>query len=172
MLMKSDIFMDKVDELSERVYHAQMKDVEEARQYVKDITALIYDYKMTGMIYDFYADDVEIFKQDCRKFSSPDEFFKDVITFEAAFPDLTADIENVIVNKAGDDFYKVFRRLRYRGTNTGLSKYGPSTGKSLGNNCLNLTLMYLKKIDDKWKITMAVDSDSEDWIREVQTLDA
>lgn len=41
MLMKSDIFMDKVDELSERVYHAQMKDVEEARQYVKDITALI-----------------------------------------------------------------------------------------------------------------------------------
>lgn len=172
MLMKSDIFMDKVDELSERVYNAQMKNVEEARQYIKDITALIYDYKMTGMIYDFYADDVEIFKQDCRKFTSSDEFFKDVITFEAAFPDLIADIENVIINKAGDDCYKVYRRLRFRGTNTGLSKYGTATGKILGDNCLNLTVMYLKKINGKWKITMAIDSDSEDCIRQIQTADA
>ena len=166
--MKSDVYMDTIEKLCDQVYNNPMKDKEDARQYVKDMTALIYDYKMLGMIYDFYADDAEVIKQNCEKLIGPDDFFKNASPFVAAFPDLIADVENIIVNKVDDNFFKVFRRLRYKGTNTGLSKYGPATGKSLQNKCLNLTLMYLKKIDGKWKVTFAVDSDSEDCIRDAQ----
>jgi hypothetical protein len=169
--LKSDIFMDKVEELCKAVYNNPMSDVEDARRYVKDLTALIYDYKMLGMIYDFYAEDSEVIKQNCEKLVGPNDFFMNVSSFTAAFPDLVADVENVIVNKIDDESFKVYRRLRYKGTNTGLSKYGPATGKSLEDKCLNLTLMYIKKIDEQWKITFAVDSDSEDWIRDVQSFD-
>ncbi|MFQ7473309.1 MAG: ester cyclase [Anaerovoracaceae bacterium] len=169
--MKSDVYMDAIEKLCDDVYNNPMKDVEDARQYVKDITALIYDYKMLGMIYDFYAEDAEVIKQNCEKLIGPDAFFKNVSPFLAAFPDLTADVENIIVNKENDESFKVFRRLRYKGTNTGISKYGKATGKSLENKCLNLTLMYIKKINGKWKITFAVDSDSEDCIRDAQIAD-
>lgn len=168
--MKSDIFMDECERLCDEVYNADIKDKEDARQYIRNMTALIYDYKMLGMIYDFYAEDCEVYKEDCSKLVGPDAFFKRVAVFAAAFPDLKADVENIIVNKENDESYKVFRRLRYKGTNTGLSKYGPATGKSLQDKALNLTLMYLKKINGEWKITFSVDQDSEDWIREVQTL--
>ena len=169
--MKSDVYMDAIENLCDQVYNNPMKDKEDARQYVKDMTALIYDYKMLGMIYDFYAEDAEVIKQNCERLVGPDAFFKNVSPFLAAFPDLTADVENIIVNKENDESFKVFRRLRYKGTNTGISKYGKATGKSLENKCLNLTLMYLKKIDGKWKITFAVDSDSEDCIRDAQIAD-
>lgn len=170
--MRSDIYMDKIEELCDAVYANPMEDVEDARQYVKDLTALIYDYKMLGMIYDFYAEDAEVIKQNCEKLVGPDEVFRNVSTFTAAFPDLVADVENVIINKENDESFKAFRRLRYKGHNTGFSKYGPATGKSLEDKCLNLTLMYLKKIDGKWKITFAVDSDSEDTICNAQIKDS
>ena len=32
-------------------------------------------------------------------------------------------------------------------------------------------MMYIKKIDDKWKVTFSVDSDSEDCIRDAQIAD-
>ena len=51
----------------------------------------------------------------------PDEVFRNVSTFTAAFPDVTADVENVIINKENDDSFKAFLRLRFKGLNTGLS---------------------------------------------------
>lgn len=167
--MICDVYMDKILELTEMVDNCEMRDKEEVRAFIRNLTALVYDYKMIGKLYDFYLEDVEYHKQSRISFSGVDELVHHVIGFTAEFPDLKADIENIIVYKQSDDFYKVFRRLRYRGTNLGFSKYGPPTGKSLGDNCLNLSLMHLKRVDGKWKIVMEVNSDSEAWIREVET---
>lgn len=167
--MICDIYMDRIEEMSDMVYNAELKDKEEAREFVRNLTSLIYDYKMIGMVYDFYAEDVEYHKQSRISFFSSDELVQHLIAFTAAFPDLRADIENIIINKVADNFYKVFRRLRYHGTNLGFSKYGSATGKSLGDNALNLSLFHLKRIDGQWKIVFEVNSDSEDWLRRVQT---
>ncbi len=165
--MLSDIFMDKVDELTNIVYNLEIKGKEDARVFIRALTGLIYDYKMFGMIYDFYTEDVEYYKQNRIQFNSSDEYVRQVIDFTAAFPNLKADIENIIVYKVSDDYYKIFRRLRYKGENLGFSKFGPATGKSLEDKCLNLTLLHLKRINGNWKIDFEVNSDSEPWIREV-----
>lgn len=166
--MICDIYMDRIDEMSQMVYNAQMKDKDEVRRFVRNLTSLVYDYKMIGLIYDFYLENVEYHKQSRISFSCSDDLVQQIISFTAAFPDLRADIENLIVYKVSDDFYKIFRRLRYRGTNTGFSQYGPPTGKSLGDNALNLSLFHLKKVEGSWKIVFEVNSDSEDWIRRTQ----
>lgn len=170
-MMVADIKMDRIDALSKAVYGAQMKDKEEVRQFIRDLTELIYDCKMIGMAYDFYAEDVVHHKQSRTSYYSSDEVVQSIIAFTAAFPDLTADIENVIVYKVDDGFYKIFRRLRYHGTNLGYSKFGPPTGKSLGDGCLNLAVIHLKKVNGAWKIVFEVNSDSEDLLRRTQSAD-
>lgn len=170
--MLSDAFMDKVDELTEIVYHKDICNKEDARLFIRALTGLIYDYKMIGMIYDFYTENVEYYKQNRIQFESSDELVRQVINFTAAFPNLKADIENIIVYKVNDDYYKIFRRLRYKGNNLGFSQYGPATGRSLENGCLNLSLLHLKRIEGQWKIDFEVNSDSEPWIREVCSVTA
>ncbi|MDF2614490.1 MAG: hypothetical protein K0S71_2276 [Clostridia bacterium] len=167
--MISDLYMDTIDELMEAVDNCKFEDKEEVRSFVCNLTKLVYDYKMMGKLYDFYLEDVEYHKQNRRRIHGVVDLVHNVLDMCAEFPDLKTDIENVIVYKVDDTFYKVFRRLRYKGTNSGYSKYGPPTGKSLGDNCLNLSLMHLKKVDGQWKFVFEVNCDSEGWIKEVQT---
>ena len=167
--MICDMYMDRIDEMREMVYQAQMRDKEEVRAFVRNLTSLVYDYKMIGMLYDFYLEDVEYHKQSRIDLHGAEELVQHTLSFCAAFPDLRADVENVIVSKVDESFYKVFRRLRYRGTNTGPGAYGLPTGKSLEDNALNLSLFHLKKVGGAWKIVFEVNSDSEDWLRRVQT---
>lgn len=167
--MICDVYMDEIDFLRDRVYHAEMKDKEEVRTFVRDLKKLVYDYKMVGMLYDFYTENVEYHKQNRISFSGVEDLVNQVLEFTVAFPDLKADVENLIVYKVDDSFYKVFCRLRYRGTNTGFSRFGAPTGKSLGDGCLNLSLFHLKKIGGSWKIDFEVNSDSEALIRETLT---
>ncbi len=84
-------------------------------------------------------------------------------------PVLETEIDHIIVYQAAPDFWKVYRRMRLKGTNLGFSPYGPATGKSLGERCLNLTMLYLKQVDGQWKIPFAVNSDSEHLLQMTQT---
>lgn len=80
---------------------------------------------MIGRIYDFYDVNVEYHKQNKVIFSSIEDVVRSVADLLAAFPNLRTNIENVIVYKVTDDFYKVSKRLHYWGNNYGPSKYGP-----------------------------------------------
>lgn len=104
--------------------------------------------KVIGEIYRLYPAEVDYYKQNRIELHTADEVAKEVLELTAAFPDLRADVEHVIVYKVDDGFYKVFRRLRYRGTNLGFSRCGPPTHRSLGDGCLNLSLFHLKLVDD------------------------
>lgn len=168
--MIADLYFDKIEELMAAVDNCKFEDKEEVRSFVANLTKLVYDYKMMGKLYDFYLEDVEYHKQNRRRIHGVEELVHEVLNLCAEFPDLSTDIENIIVYKADDDFYKIFRRLRYKGTNSGYSKYGPPTGKSLEDKCLNLSLMHLKKVEGNWKFVFEINSDSEGWIREVETL--
>ena len=169
--MLCDKKMDEIWSLSDQVYHPKLETAEDVRSYIRALTALIYDYKMIGVIYDVYAEDVVYHKQSGIRLHSPDEIACQVTDLTAAFPDLRAQVDHIIVSPQGPDFFKVFRRMRLQGTCTGFSQYGPATHKSLGDRCLNLTMMHLKQIDGQWKIVFEVNSDSENLIRRTLTAD-
>lgn len=168
--MRCDVYMDEIDQLRTAVYNAELKDVEEVRSFVCNLTKLIYDYKMVGMLYDFYTPRVEYYKQNRITFAGVEDLVNHVLEFTTAFPNLRTDVEHVIVKKVNDEYYKVFRRLRYKGTNTGRSRLGEPTGKDLGDGCLNLSLFHLKKLGGEWKIDFEVNSDSEELIRDTLTM--
>ncbi len=163
------LYAQEIRRLNDCVDHAELNTNEDVRQFICNITRLIYDYKMIGRIYDFYDANVEYHKQNKVVFDNIEDVVRSVADLTAAFPNLRTNIENVIVYKVSDDFYKVSKRLHYWGNNYGASKYGPPTGKSLANNCLSMSLIHLKRVDGCWKITFEINSDSEAWLEEVQT---
>jgi predicted ester cyclase len=164
--MIADINMDRIEELSEAIEAIELKNVKEVEAFVRNYTTLIWDYKMIGKIYDYYQPDIEVIREDRILIKGVDKVVEDVTILLAAFPDMKVDIENVIVSGNQEEGYKIFRRMRYKGTNKGYSRFGPPTGKSLGNNCLALSMFYLKKIDGAWKITSEMDMRSTEWIEE------
>lgn len=167
--MRCDEKMDEIWTLSDLVSAPELETLEDVRAYIRSLTTLIYDYKMVGLIYEAYAEDVEYHKQSGIRLYGPDDIAKNVTELTAVFPDLHAEIDNIIVYRQGPDFFKVFRRVRYQGTCTGFSPYGPATGKSLGDCCFNLTMIHLKRVRERWKIVFEVNADSEELLRQVQT---
>lgn len=165
----SDVIADEARLLLTEVDNVELHSNDDARKYIYNITKIIYDYKMIGKIHDFYSESAEYHKQDKTVFASLEDVVHNVGEFCAAFPNLTTSIESIIIFKENDDFYKASRRLRYRGNNYGKSRFGPPTGKSLANNCLGMSMLYLKKLDGQWKITFEINNDSETWLQEVQT---
>lgn len=167
-MLRSDEHADEIRRLSAAVDDPTLVTNDDVRQFVRDFTSLVWDYKIIGAVYRLYPEHVEYHKQNRIELTSADEIAKQVLGFTAEFPDLRADVEHVIVYKVSDDFFKVFRRLRFKGTNLGFSAQGPATGRSLEDKCLNLSLFHLKRIDGRWQIPFEVNSDSERWIKEVE----
>lgn len=157
-----------IDRLSAAVYQAAPTNESEMREFIRALTSLVYDYKMLGIIYDFYDENITYYKQSGIELHGIEEIVRNVNELLAAFPDLEAQVDHIIVSKQSEDFYKIFRRVRYFGHNLGFSPHGPATGKSLGNRCLNLTMMHLKRIGGTWKIVFEVNSDSEALLRRTQ----
>ena len=169
MINFTDIYADEIKRLVAEVDSADFQTNDDVRDFIYNLTKLVYDYKMIGKIYDFYSKDVEYHKQNKVLFHDIEDVVRDVAAFEAAFPNLKTNIESIIVYKVDNDFYKVSKRLHYWGNNYGIGKYGVATGKSLANNCMSMSIIHLKRIKGEWKITFEINNDSELWLEEVQT---
>lgn len=167
----TDIYADAIKSLEARISSNELRNLEDAKAYITDITTLIYDYKMIGKIYDYYAEHVEYYKQNKVVFTNVEDVVRNVAEFCAAFPNLTTKMEHLIAYKVDDNFFKISKRLRYHGNNYGCSKFGPPTGKSLDDNCLSMSQLHLKRIDNQWKIVFEINNDSEAWLEKVQTTD-
>lgn len=165
----SAIHAAEIRRLEKTIRQMEIRTNDDVREYITCLTKLIYDYKMIGLIYEYYTENIEYHKQNKQVFLNIEDVVRSVADLCAAFPNLRTNIENIIVYKQNDDFYKVSRRLHYWGNNYGASKYGPPTGKSLANNCLNMSMIYLQRIDGIWKITFEINNDSEAWMEEVMT---
>lgn len=169
MINFTDIYADEIKRLVAEVDSADFQTNDDVRDFIYNLTKLVYDYKMIGKIYDFYSKDVEYHKQNKVLFHDIEDVVRDIAAFEAAFPNLKTNIESIIVYKVDNDFYKVSKRLHYWGNNYGIGKYGVATGKSLANNCMSMSIIHLKRIKGEWKITFEINNDSELWLEEVQT---
>lgn len=169
--MLANINADKIRDLSKKIENVELNERTDVIEFVKNYTMLTYDYQMVGLIYDYYKEDVEVLKENRIRLKGLDQLVHDRQVLLAAFPNIKTKIENVIVSGNVEEGYKVFRRMKYEGTNTGYSPYGPPTGKRLGNACLGLSMFYLNKIDGKWKITYEMDMRSEEWMGKIMTKD-
>lgn len=169
--MLADICADKIKELLQAIKNIDLKEKSDVKQFVRDYTTLIYDYQMVGLIYDYYKEDVEVLKENRVRLKGVEAVVKDRQVLLAAFPDLKTKIENIIVSGNAQDGWKIFRRMRYKGTNNGYSEFGPPTGKKMGNNCLGLSMFYMRKLNNRWKITHEMDMRSAEWMQEIMAND-
>jgi hypothetical protein len=169
--MLADINADKIKALSETIKNIDLKDKSDVKEFVKNYTALIYNHQMVGLIYDFYEENVEVLKENRIRLKGIESVVQDKQVLLAAFPDLKVKIENIIVSEDGEGGFKIFRRMRYEGTNIGYTKFGPPTGKSLGNECLGLSMFYMNKKNGSWKITHEMDMRSTEWMEKTMKND-
>lgn len=155
--MLTDIYADDMNKLLRDIKNVDLKEKSDVADFVTKYTTLIYNYNMIGLIYDYYKEDIEVLKEDKLRLKGVDAVVNDMLELQAAFPNLRVKIENTIISGNAEDGYKVFRRMKYTGTNTGYSKYGAATGNELGNNCFGLSMLYINNIDGKWKVTGEID---------------
>ena len=170
--MLADINADEIKELMKDMENVDLKTKEDVKRFVTSFTKLTYDHMMFGLMIDFYEKDVEVLKENRNRIKGIEAVVYDRQVLKAAFPNLTTKIGNLIVTGNAEDGYKIFRRMRYEGDNTGASQYGPATGKSLGKSCLGLSMFYMKKINGSWKITHEMDMRSAEWMKQVMTTDS
>lgn len=164
--MNSDIHADRIKELTTLLKNNSMKNRDEVESFIRNFKSLVYDYKMIGLLYDFYMEEIEILRENRKMLYGLYALVKDTTELLSAFPDMSIELENIIINGNEKDGYKAFCRARYRGTNLGPSPYGLATGKSLGNSCMELSLINLKKIKGQWKIIDEMTMTSRDLIIE------
>jgi hypothetical protein len=145
-----------------------MEVVDEASiaEYFKQYTALIYDHKWIGSVYDIYADDAKIYRENGVLLDGAHAIMKETLKFTAAFPDLKIYIRDTYAVKKGD-CYKLWRYYTMGGTNKNVSIYGKATGKALNQDaCIAMSMATVKEIDGRWQIIREFTMYSIDSIRE------
>ena len=153
-------------------FHICFEDKESVRDFIRVYTKLVYEYKMIGLIYDFYDEKVVYRKENRKTLYGVQDVVFDLLEFLSMFPDMTVDLESVIISGDAETGYKVWRRMRYHGTNVNPTRFGAPTFKELGDGCLGLSMMFINKQSGSWKITEEHNPVSFSHIRETCTADA
>lgn len=161
----SDIYSDTIKELEATIDEIEIKGKQDVIDFFKSYTSLVWDYKMPGRIYDFYKEDIVVQTANWNTLNGVEEVVIDALDFMAAFPDLKVNLDDIIVRGNVEDGFKVFRRLYFEGSNIGTNKYGKSTGKSLGKDCLCLSMIDFENVDGEWLITNEKVINSEEHIK-------
>lgn len=167
-MFQSDIIFQQLKDLENKLKAFKITDADSAAEYIKLYTELIYNYKNVGSLFDFYADNVVIHRENGDVIHGPHELVETSILFHAAFPDLTVSFTDYFAVKKGET-YKVWRNYNLKGTNLGISKYGPASGKSLGDNCTVLSMATLENINNRWQITSEYVMMNQDLIKNTCT---
>jgi predicted ester cyclase len=164
-VLQSDINSDKIKQLESEIETIEINGKKDVIDFFKAFTSLVWDYKMPGRIYDFYKEDIVVQTSNWNKLNGIEAVVIDALDFMAAFPDLKVNLEDIIVHGSVEKGFKVFRRLYFEGSNIGTNKYGKSTGKSLGKDCLCLSMIDFEKVEGEWLITNEKFINSEEHIK-------
>ncbi len=141
----------KLEELLEK--YADVKNREDAVEYTKVLMTLIFNFKMVGYVYEYYADDITYITADARTINSPEGIAVENMAWIAAFTDFKIDIEEGFASGDFENEFKSYIRYYCTGTNNGPSIYGRPTFKKLENkDYIGESLFTFRKVDDKWKI--------------------
>lgn len=155
-----------------RIKALEVKDEESMAEYIRLYTELIYDHKWIGSIYDIYADDAKLYRENGVRFDGVHAIMQETLKFTSAFPNLKLIMRDCFAVKKSEDRYKVWRYFVMEGTNITYSQYGPATGKALNpDDCISMSMATVELINGRWQITRDFTMYSIDVIRDVCTAD-
>ncbi|MCI9120635.1 MAG: ester cyclase [Oscillibacter sp.] len=150
----------------------QVTDGESLCAYLKGFWEFIYNHKMFGSVYEIYADNVEVHRENGFVLRDIPAVEHEVMRLCSAFPDLKVEIPAIFAAPNGENAYRVWMRYYFSGTNTGPSIYGPPTGLELQKEkALNISSFHVEKMDGEWLITFETTGLCCDYIRAVCTGD-
>lgn len=156
-MLKADIYHDEIMALCTAIEKPELRDRDAVEKFVRSYTKLTYDHCMFGLMYDYYVSDIEVLRENALRLRGVDAVVADRQALLAAFPNLKTNIEHVIVSPDDNGGWRIFRRMYLSGQNTGPSMHGPATGKDLGDRNLALSMFYMSKVGDSWRITYEMD---------------
>ncbi|MDR2932684.1 MAG: hypothetical protein LBV27_06205 [Oscillospiraceae bacterium] len=132
-------------------------------------TAVIWDYKMVGKIYDCYHNNIIVHREGGDDIISCESVIRDTLQLQAAFSDLRIIFHNIFCQRHEGEGggYRFGQAVYFEGTNDGWSKFGPPTFKKLTKeNCQGMCECLVQVIDGRWRI-------AEEWtIRSADAFDA
>lgn len=170
-MYKADRLYDEMMAVDKAIKELEVTDEATMAKYIKLYTELIYDHKWIGSVYDIYADDAKLYRENGVLFDGVHEIMKETLKFTSAFPDLKLQLRDVFAVKKGDS-YKVWRYFAMEGTNKNVSIYGPATGKPLDTDaCISMSMATVEFINGRWQIVRDFTMYSIDNIREACTQD-
>ena len=163
---------DQLHALEKQVRSIEVTDAESLCAYLKGFWEFIYNHKMFGCVYDIYADDAKIRRENGFSLKGIPGVEHAVMRLCSAFPNLKIDVATIFAAPCGENEYQVWMRYYFTGTNTGPSIYGPATGLKLEKEkALNLSSFLVKKIDGEWLIVAETTGLCGDHLRAVCTGD-
>ncbi len=135
--------------------YSQVKDRDEAVEYARALTKLIFDYKMVGLIYEYYADNIVYKTADGRKITNKEDVTKEALSWISAFTDFSINIVETFASGDFESEFKAYQRYYCTGTNDGPSIYGAPTYKKIDeSNCAGESLFVFRKLDGRWKVAI------------------
>lgn len=153
----------------EKIRSIQVTDAESLCQYLKGFWEFIYNHKMFGCVYDIYADDIKVDRENGMVIRGIPAVKQELLNLCAAFPDLQVEIAEIFAMQKGDT-YEVWMRYYFTGTNSSYSIYGAPSGLQMtGDKALNQSLFYVEKIEDEWLIVGEKTARPCDYIRDICT---
>ena len=133
---------------------------EDVARLFKEYTLLIWDYKLTGRIYDFYNDNIILYLENGITVVGIEGVIAATLAFTATVPDNESWFTDIFAEGNPQDGYSFIQSTRRVGTCLGYSSAGKPTGRSLsegGRDAIALCECRVQKIDGRWKIT-------EEWL--------
>jgi len=165
-MYKADRLYNEMMAIDAAIKELEVTDEVSLVEYFRLYTSLVYDYKWIGSIYDFYADDAKVYREDGGLLNGVHEIMKDTLKLTSAFPDFKIQLRDIFAVKK-EDGYKLWRYYAMEGTNKNVSIYGPATGKALNTDaCIGMSMATVKEISGRWQIVREFTMYSIDSIRE------
>lgn len=168
-MYKADRLFNEIVELENAVQRLQIEGPESLTEYFRLYTLLIFQYKEVGHLYDLYADDAVVYRENGHRLQGAHEVMRDAAVFLGGFPDLAITFADAfaVEDEAG---YKLWRHYYLNGSNLGYSKYGPPTNKPLGGEkCLVMSMATVAMRSGRPQVVREFAMYSSDWIRQVCT---
>ena len=140
--------------VDEKIKVLEVKDEASMSEYIKLYSELIYDHKWIGSIYDIYADEAQLFRENGVRFKGAHAIMQETMRFCSAFPNLKLQMIDCFAVKKSETCYKVWRYFVMEGNNINYSQYGAATGKALDpDKCISMSMATVELINGRWQIT-------------------
>jgi len=119
--------------------------------FLLDLVKEVWNGKSIGKLENYYSEDIIFHAASGRELRGLEELRQDVLDRLSAFPSLKMIIEDLLVFQVGSNSFKTSLPYTIIGKNSGHSKYGPPTNRSV--KFTGIANRTIKRLNGDWKVT-------------------